>query len=353
MSSSIVVNKITSTDSNRWNDLLFNSINASYRQTIPYEYAQELNGRKVSTFVFQKNGTDVAGAHYSIKKIFRNLITIADVLSGFVFKAEPDPELLAFLFEHFVKWAKEKKATYIRINPWLPKSIAGTENDVSSVFSNVISGFGFKVLEPGRHTYWVNLDKEEELLHSSLSKKARQNIRRAKNRGMELVMYQSPNDNILEEFWELYVSRSHQKSIPVISKTFMFDQVSKMMESGEAKLYFAKYEGQMINVSLVSTFGQAASLHSGMNPEVNSNKNIPSPGHFLRWEIIRDLKKTGNKIHDMGFCPGPVPVKGHSNYGIWYFKYSFAGDHVEFLPTYGKAIKPLSGRLTQYLKYKK
>lgn len=353
MSIGIRIVEISSLEVNRWNDLLFSSINGSYRQTFPFEYAQKLNGRKIQTFIFQKDDVDIAGAHYSIKGAYKNFVTTADVLSGFVFKVKPDQELITFVIEHFISWARKKKAAYLRIYPWLTKSLSEVENRNSTSFSKILSHFGFKIIEPGRHTYWINLDKDEDILYSSLSKKARQNIRRAKLRGMELVKFETPSDEVLESFWKLYLSRSNQKKIPVTEKIYMINQVAELLKSGLSILYFARFEEKMINVSLVSTFGQAASLHSGMNPEVNKDKNIPSPGHFLRWEIIQDLKRLGNKIHDMGFCPGPVPIKNHSNYGIWYFKYSFGGDHVEFLPGYGKVLQPVKGRLFQYWKYKK
>lgn len=345
--------EISKNDELRWNELLLNSINGSYRQSFPFEYAQELNNREVKTYIFQRNGIDMAGANYSIKGAYKNLITIADMLSGFVFREQPDHDFLVFLIEHFINWAKSKNISYIRLNPWLVKSIAGVSNQFSEFFDSTMLSFGFKNIEQGRNTYWIDLTKDEDIILNTTNKKARQNIRRAKLNGMEIEIYNNPNDDLLEWFWDLYVSRSNQKNIPVIKKNYMLCQVSNLMKSGLAKLYFAKFEEKMINVSLVSTFGQAASLHSGMNPEVNANKSIPSPGHFLRWGIIQDLKKIGNTIHDMGFCPGPVPIESHPQYGIWHFKYSFGGDHVEFLPTYGKALNPLMGKLFQYYKYKK
>jgi len=344
---------ISPKEEDRWNKLLFNAFNASYRQSFPFEYAQKLNGREIHTFIFQCNGKDVAGAHYSTKSSFENIITIADILAGFVLKEQPDENLVQFLLRHFINWSKQNKASYIRVNPWLVKTLAGVKNEDSELFDKIIRSFGFTDIEAGRHTYWIDLQKDEKTLLDSIEKKARQHIKRAKSLGMEVEIFNIPDDYILELFWKLYSSRSNQKQIPLIEKEYMLSHVSELMYSGFAKLYFAKFEDKMINVSLVSVFGQAASLHSGMNPIVNSDKSIPSPGHFLRWEIINDLKMMGNVIHDMGFSPGPTPIKGHSNYGIWVFKHSFGGDHVEFLPTYGKALKPLRGRLFQYWRYSK
>ena len=64
------------------------------------------------------------------------------------------------------------------------------------------------------------------------------------------------------------------------------------------------------------------------------------------------MKNNGVGIYDMGFCPGPVPVLNHPAYNIWRFKYGFGGDHVEFLPTYGKVLDQIKGRAFKLIKNK-
>ena len=72
-------------DEKRWNKLLLNSVNSSYRQSMPFEYSKENKTRIIFTFIFEHNGEDIAGAHYSLKHSHYNIIKIADILSGFVF----------------------------------------------------------------------------------------------------------------------------------------------------------------------------------------------------------------------------------------------------------------------------
>lgn len=68
--------------------------------------------------------------------------------------------------------------------------------------------------------------------------------------------------------------------------------------------------------------------------------------------MIKAMKYKGLKTYDMGFCPGAVPNINDPRYNIWKFKYDFGGNHVEFLPTYGKVLDPARGRLFQYWRYK-
>ena len=121
MISNINAIKINLEDTLRWNELLFSSINSSYISSIPYEYSQISNGRSISTFIFNLNSEDIAWAHYSLKKSYKGIIKVADILSWFVFKTEPTEELLSFLINHFLNWSKQNKASIARIVPWLPK----------------------------------------------------------------------------------------------------------------------------------------------------------------------------------------------------------------------------------------
>lgn len=319
---------------------------------MPWEYACVAEKRDVCTFIFEKDGKDIAGANYSIKHAPGNIITIADVLSGFVFREEPSVEVLSFLLEHFFNWAHEKKVAYARITPWLPKSQAGEITTYASWVPDVFKTAGMNPIAPGRHTYWIDLTMSEDQILSTMKKQTRYNIRKASRQGVEIKKYTKPCKKLFEEFWHLY-KRDHQETRSYLkTKKRVELDVIPMLESGLGSLYFAEFYGKMLSVTFVSNFGQSASIHTGISPEV-SNKNCPSPGHLLRWEIIRDLKRLGNKIHDMGFCPGPIPIKEHPMYGIWHFKHSFGGDHVEFLPTYGKVLRQLSGRIFKYLMYRK
>jgi len=82
---------------------------------------------------------------------------------------------------------------------------------------------------------------------------------------------------------------------------------------------------------------------------VKIEKVVPAEREIM----ITEMKKRGAIKYDLGFCPGPVPIKTHPSYNIWRFKYGFNGDHILLMPTYGKVLSPLRGHIFQYLRYKK
>lgn len=344
------VNKISMKDKERWDALLYNSLYPSYRQTFAYEYSKEMNNRKASTFIFTLNGEDLAGVHYSIKKSKYNLFTIADIISGFVFKYKPTKELLEYIIDHFIRFAIANHAVYIRINPWLPKTMKGNHTGYETLFNNVL--LQFDVLSEGRHTYWIGLTKSEDELLKSMKPQTRRKIKKAINSGLQVETFDTFDAEKVKVFYQLYKELGKNKDFSTLSKVNFFKEVKSLMNEG-AILFFLKFQNTLVDVALTSSIGIATYYHGAVNLNYRQLEGCPSPGHYMQWVMIKHMKSKGIKKYDMAFCPGPVPQKDHPNYGMWRFKYEFGGDHVQFLPVYGKAIEPIRGRLFKYIKYKK
>jgi lipid II:glycine glycyltransferase (peptidoglycan interpeptide bridge formation enzyme) len=318
-----------------------------------YEYIKTDDGREISTHIFHLKGEDIAGAHYSFKRSHSNLISTADILSGFVFRDELNEKVLSFLLSHFLDWARKKKANYARIMPWMPKTIGGQEADFENMFEKAFLQLGFIPVLAGKHTYWLDLGLSEETLLAKMKSKTRYNIRLGAKSDILIEVLNKADQEIIEEFWRLYADLGEKKAFYILTESRFKNEVISLVESGLANLFVAKYHGQIINISLASNSGRASFMYGAMNPVFKNLKGCPSPGPIAHWEMIRTMKRKNNKIYDMGFTPGPVPYKGHPSFDMWRFKHGFGGDPVEFMPTYGKKLSPVRGRLFQYMKYKK
>lgn len=345
------ITEIYPNEETRWNNLLFKAINASYRQSFPFEYAQKLNGREINTFIFSKYGEDIAGVHYSLKSSGNNLINVADILSGFVFASEPEDTLLSLLVNHFSEWTKSKGASYARINPWLPQSFSGELTRYSELFEKEMNRAGFRPIKGGKHTYWIDLLKNDEDILTKMQPQVRNKIRQGQRSGLVVEKYDSLDDDLTSSFWSLYDSLGRKKDFHTISRDRFDMEIVAMVNHKLANLFFTKFNDTIINVAVASNFGEASYYYGAINPDFKSLKGCPSPGPFSQWSMINTMKSRGLKIYDLGFCPGPVPQKEHPNYTVWKYKYDFGGDHVEFLPTYGKVFKPIRGRLFYYKRY--
>ena len=221
------------------------------------------------------------------------------------------------------------------------------------MFHDILMSKGFSIIEPGRHTYWIDLKKTKDEILANFKRQTRYEVRKALRSSLEIKRYDHPTEEIFEVFWKLYDSLGTQKGFGTLKKLQFKLEFFSLMRAGYAHLFLAKYQNTVVNASFMASIGRGVYLYGAMNPEFKTLKNCPSPGQIAQWEMISFAKSKNLPYYDMGFCPGPVPKHEHPEYDIWRFKYAFGGKHVQFLPTYGKIIKPFRGKTFQKLKYKK
>lgn len=347
----LTTTEINISDKCRWDDLLLSSPNASYRQTFEYEYSGREKGRKIATFVFSLDGSDVAGAHYSIRKASKLPVKVADILNGIVFKGEPDADLLEKVLAHFEDWAASQGAAMIRYYPWLPLNIGSEQsNDVDQI-GRCLDRKSFKPLIPGRHTYWIDITKSDDDILGAMKKQTRYDVRSAIKSNLEVVEQRGYQPDEFEKFWTMYASLAQEKQFDMLSKEQMLAEIRPLLEVGFASMFFIRYNGVLVNATLASTIGQGAYLYGAINPSIRELEGCPPIGAAAQWTMITAMKQKGLKIFDMGFCPGPEPIKEDPRYNIWRFKHGFGGAHVQFMPVYGKIIRAISGRLFKIYRY--
>lgn len=342
---------ISDSDISRWNELLSTSQNASYRQTIEYEYTGILKDRCISSHIFTQDNEDVAGAHYSIHKASRFPIILADIYNGIIFNGKPSERVFRYVLEHFIRWAKQQRASYLRYHPWLAQNVGGQLSSEAMWIPQVLGEYGFFALVPGRHTYWINLAQSESAMMAAMKKQTRYDVRSALKANLRTIEHTKFSNGVFQDFWGLYQSLGQQKKFEMLGERQMLAEIQPLMESGLAAMYFLYYDDVLVNASVASTIGQGTYLYGAINPAARDIQGCPPLGAAAQWTMIQAMRKKNLEVYDMGFCPGPEPIKEDPRYNIWRFKYGFGGDHVQFMPIYGKSLRPLSGRLFKWYRY--
>lgn len=349
----IDVNKIDLSQEGFIKDLINKGIYTSHRQNMSYVYTKKSKNRKIETYIFSREGKIIAGAHYSLIMGYLNLIKVADLSSGFIFRQQPDAELLSFLIEHFSKWAATKKTAYARINPWYPKSYKGGETESYQIYNELLHSLRFNEIVDGRHTYWIDLTLSEEDLLKKMKRQTRYDVRQGIKSDIKIKLIENSDKKLINSFWNLYMRIGKNKQFAIYSEEKFKSQIYNLLKYKVAILFVMIYDNEIINISIASHKGIASYLHGAININFKKFSNCPSPGPYAQWLMISKLKERDVKMYDMGFCPGKVPYKEHSKYGIWRFKYGFGGEHVQFMPVFGKVLKPVTGRIFKFLRYRK
>ena len=163
----------------------------------------------------------------------------------------------------------------------------------------------------------------------------------------------NPNDSVINTFWQLYSTLGQKKDFKTLTEKQFKLEVSTLLEADQAAIQIIRHNDQIINMSLVTFIGMGMYFHGAVNHSAAIQENFTSSGHLAQWFMILYLKSKGLKKYDMAFCPGPLPIKDHHLFDMWRFKHGFGGNYVKFMPTYGKVLKPIRGRLYKLFRYKK
>lgn len=341
---------LTIEDEPVWNDFLLTAYNASYRAAMNYEYFKRSTTSEPVTCLFKNEGKNVVGAHYLIKNSSLNLIRTGDVDSGLIINENFEQTDIDESILHFLEWGKQKDASFLRINPWVPEQINGSKTRSSDILSKCLNKYGFLPLKEGRKTYWIDLKQEESFLLAKMRRKTRYEIKKGIESGIQIHKIIHVDENIISRFWEFYCTLGRIKRFALLSENRFKNEIRILLNSGFGMLFSASYKDEIINISLASCKGIASYMYGAMNPDIKL-KGQPAPGHFVQWSMIKTMKDIGLKTYDMGFCPGNLPQEEHPEFNIWHFKYGFGGDYVQFMPVYGKILKPFTGRLFRIMKY--
>jgi lipid II:glycine glycyltransferase (peptidoglycan interpeptide bridge formation enzyme) len=135
----------------------------------------------------------------------------------------------------------------------------------------------------------------------------------------------------------------------------------EQIKTGQAQLFFAKYEGVVVAAAFVTYLGHNSWYKDGGSSREQSKLMAP---YLLQWEIMRWLKAKGVTKYDLvGIPPLDQLNESHAFYGLYHFKSGFAGTEMQFIGTYDLPLsawkyqiwRHLGERLTlaYYAKFKK
>lgn len=337
-------------DKARWNRLLAKSLYPSYRQTLEFEHARAERGREVCSVLFSRDGNDIAGATYSILRSGWNLFSTADILSGFILTETPGYDLICHIIDHFIEFANEKNVDFLRIRTWLPAIVAGSTTGYQTLLTEVLESRGFRYDGAGRDTYWIDLGRSEEDILAGMKRQTRYDIKQGLKSQISTQEIDYPDDTVADNFWSLYKDIAERKGFNSYTEAKFKSEINTLLTAKLASIFILTYQGKPVNYSVASNFGIASYLHGAIDTAYRDYAGCPPPGPLAQWKMILEMKSKKALFYDMGFCPGPVPVKGHPLFNIWRFKYGFGGEHIKFTDGYYKSLRKVKGGVFRLIK---
>lgn len=224
---------------------------------------------------------------------------------------------VAWLFNYLKNWARQEKASFIRIRPNIL---------TSPQFLNLLRAVDARPAPMHLHaqTTWVlPLEPSENELFAGMRKTTRYLVRKAEKLGVKIIQSVDPADiDLLFSLQQETVGRKH--FVPFTRAYFAAEL--KAFSPDNIRLFQASYRGQVLAVAMIVFYGREAVYHySGSS---NSFREVPA-SYLLQWEVIKAAKSLGlSRYNFWGFTDKPK----HRFYGPSLFKQGFGGQRVDYLP---------------------
>lgn len=197
-------------------------------------------------------------------------------------------EVASCLFAELKLLAKAEQAVFLRFDPIFPSTSSGQVPGVS--LKQMLSDFLIEKtidIQP-KKTAILDLSKSEDELLAAMHQKTRYNIRLAQKKGVAIEQVGAEK---FEEFWRLMEETRERDEFKLHGKKYY----QGMLGLGFVKLYFAKFENEVIATSIVAHYGDMATyVHGGSS---NEHREAMAP-FLLQWTAILDAQKVGLKYYD-------------------------------------------------------
>ncbi len=245
-----------------------------------------------------------------------------------------NPAVFDFLLAELRRLAKQQGAVFLKIDPDIPAADPDWQQYLTSRgFRPAAKGAGFEGVQP-RFVFRLDLTPDVQTIFANFQQKTRYNIRLAEKKGVEVTSDSRKED--LPEFYRVLKETTERDNFLVRSYDYFLDLWEHLVVPGYAKLFLARYNGQIIAGTLAFIFGPNAWYIYGASS--NSYRNV-MPNYLLQWRMICWAKENNCTMYDFRGVPGHL-TEDNPLYGLYRFKKGFSGDYTEFIAEHDLVYNP-------------
>lgn len=234
----------------------------------------------------------------------------------------------------------EKDIVFIRVSPLLhddkeaptPEGQGPDRDKRVGKNKKLFKELGFKDAPIYMHaetTWTLNLDGEEKDLMMGMRKNTRNLVRRAEKEGV--TVESGTSKEYIDEFYKLYEGTAEAQGFVPFSKKYIKEELEAFNDNTStqnAKIYLAKWQGQVLSTALIVSYGNSAFYHHGANS--TENRKIPA-AYLLQWRAMLEAKGEGRTRYNFWGIAKDDENKNHPWYGLSFFKKGFGGYRTDYV----------------------
>lgn len=186
----------------------------------------------------------------------------------------------------------------------------------------------------------LDLEKDEEEILKGMRQRLRRALRKAEKNNIEVETSTDPAR--MKEFYDIQLQTAGRQKFVAFSEDFFTKQFAAFAETGNAVLYTARHEGEVLAQNFMIFYGNEASYHYGVSTELGTKL---SGAPLLHMQAMRDARERGIKRYNFWGIVDEDDTQ-HRFYGVSVFKRGFGVDELRYVPAHDLVINSLKYRAT-------
>ena len=186
----------------------------------------------------------------------------------------------------------------------------------------------------------LDLTKDEDEILKGMRQRLRRALRKAEKNNIEVETSTDPAR--IKEFYDIQLQTAGRQKFVAFSEDFFTKQFKAFAETGNAVLYTARYNGEVLAQNFMIFYGNEASYHYGVSTELGTKL---SGAPLLHMQAMRDARERGVTRYNFWGIVDEDDTE-HRFYGVSVFKRGFGVNELRYVPAHDLVIKPFAYRLT-------
>lgn len=326
---------ITAENKSDWDEFVTSHQEANFLQSWDFYEFYQSRGNEIVRRIAIDNQGKITAAYAGVVERARRGRHLA--IAGGPILDWKDQKLVQKIFDDIREQGKAHHCVFVRVRPQL---------ELSDHSERLFQQLGLKkapMYLSVEYAGVLDLTKTEEETMAGMRQRLRRALRKAEKNHITVEKSTNPAD--IHEFYQIQLQTARRHDFVEFSEDFLTKQFAAFAPHGEAVLYTAKYEGEILAQNFMIFYGNEASYHYGVSSELGTKL---SGAPLLHLTAMRDARERGIGRYNLWGIVGEDDTK-HRFYGVSVFKRGFGVDELKYLPAHDLILEPLKYQKTRLI----
>ena len=325
----------TATSKSQWDKFVTSHKEANFLQSWDFYEFYQSRGNEIVRRIAVDDKDKIIGAYAGVVEHAKRGRHLA--IAGGPILDWSDKKLVKAIFKDIAEQGKEQNCVFVRVRPQL---------ELSDKSQKLFKDLGLKKAPMYLSVEFagvLDLTKSDDEITAGMRQCLRRALRKAAKNN--IIVETSTNPADIHTFYQIQLQTAKRHDFFAFSEDFLTKQFEAFAPNGEAVLYTAKHEGEILAQNFMIFYGNEASYHYGVSSELGTKL---SGAPLLHMAAMKDARERGIKRYNFWGIVDEDDTK-HRFYGVSTFKRGFGVTELKYLPAHDLILDKLKYQKTKII----